>query len=65
MIYRIQNRRFVRNSIEMSRYKLLWILIVDLSQYFGHDLREFFRDSDGRGSHCFNQLSNSNRLTAD
>ena len=38
---------------------------VDLSQYFGHDLREFFRDSDGRGSHCFNQLSNPNRLTAD
>ena len=38
--------------------------ILDLSQDLGHDLREFFRDSDGRVSHRFDQPSNQNRLTA-
>lgn len=38
---------------------------MDLSQYLGHDLWEFFRDSSGWVSHRFDQPSNQNRLTAD
>lgn len=38
---------------------------LDLSQYLGHDLWEFFRDSSGWVSHRFDQPSNQNRLTAD
>ena len=38
---------------------------MDLSQYLGHDLWEFFRDSSGLVSHRFDQPSNQNRLTAD
>lgn len=38
---------------------------MDLSQYLGHDLWEFFRDSSGWVSHRFDQRSNQNRLTAD
>ncbi len=43
----------------------LQIHVLDLSQYLGHDLWEFFRDSSGWVSHRFDQPSNQNRLTAD
>lgn len=60
---------FWKNSREYVKalnlvYKQL-MFEVDLSQYLGHDLWEFFRDSSGWVSHRFDQRSNQNRLTAD
>lgn len=48
-----------------NQYKTRENLLLDLSQYLGHDLWEFFRDSSGWVSHRFDQPSNQNRLTAD
>lgn len=58
-----------RNSRLLFEIKLYSLgskgLNMDLSQYLGHDLWEFFRDSSGWVSHRFDQPSNQNRLTAD